>query len=749
MRRSAACLACALLALATAGHATQVPVVTAKPPPPPVAVAVAPIFGPEPTVGGGWYDVLVRVDNPGTTTKKGSLELYDATPWMAREGALVTHAPFNVPPGQTAMVTLETHGAGYGSASMAVRARDEGGAEMLSVPLTANTNEAPVLLDIDEPSKLGIVMRGWPATVTFGTPVAYGASPYGGAMGGAPAAAIAFAAPQFDHATGDPILPTRAAGYGAVTVVVVHSAELARLRREPLDALVSWVAAGGTLAVIPNRPEDLRGPPLAALAGGDIVSGPPAPGLLSLPTLRRPAAAPGLGAGFGGGLGGAGTPVAPPTDEDEGIRWNPGAPPAPGDFLPIRTSTLHPTPMHLGPRAAVAAKLSGYSGGTLAATVFGSTSTYGLGEVHLLPFDPTAAPALDDPWVLGRMSDLVNHAWDRRAPLVFPPASVPHAMWRGDDVRRALDPNENFRPALGFAAIVLALYSVFVGPVTFLRARRKGRPLAPLKWTPIWSAAAFGSIVLAGLAVKGWTGRSRQVAFVETGAGFNRGAVRRFRGFFTSETRSLRIAATDSASVIDVVRFGSVSTQSSSLAVDRDGLALDHIMSLPWQTLVVREDGFMDFAGPVAVLRNDLPTGPNVDVVNHTGKDLKDVVVWVPGDGAHWFAELKNGATVSSSMGTLAMSAASRRAAAAGSMTVHMLETTSLVAGLPKADGDRLQKTWRIVETAADENADWWPDDVAVVLAEMVDPQHPPSDSGLRLESLRLLMRVVGYGGTK
>jgi hypothetical protein len=393
--------------------------------------------------------------------------------------------------------------------------------------------------------------------------------------------------------------------------------------------------------------------------------------------------------------------------------------------------------------------MSGYTGGNLAATVYGATSTYGLGEVHLLPFDPTTTPALDDPWVLGRMSDLVNHAWDRRAPIVFPPASVPHATWRGDDVRRALDPNENFRPALGFAAIMLALYSVFVGPVTFLRARKKGKPLAPLKWAPIWSAAAFGSIVLAGLAVKGWTGRSRQIAFVETGAGFNRGAIRRFRGFFTSETRSLRIAATDSASVIDVVRFDSLVTQSSSLGIDRDGLALDRIMSLPWQTLVVREDGFMDLKGPIAVLKNDLPTGANVDVVNHTGKDLKDVIVWVPFDGARWFPELKNGATVSSSMGVMAMSASARRASSAGGMTVHMLEASGLGGGLPKGDSERVSETWRIIETATDENADWWPDDVPVVLAEMADPDHPSSDSGLRVESQRLLMRIVGYGGTK
>ena len=102
--------------------------------------------------------------------------------------------------------------------------------------LFAREGARVVLVDIDEPSKLSIVMRGWPATVSFGsaTPAYY--------MGAATPNAIAFASPQFDHATGDPILPARAAGWGATTVVLLHSDMLARLQgfelvgSEPGDA---------------------------------------------------------------------------------------------------------------------------------------------------------------------------------------------------------------------------------------------------------------------------------------------------------------------------------------------------------------------------------------------------------------------------------------------------------------------------------------------------------------------------------
>jgi hypothetical protein len=280
-----------------------------------------------------------------------------------------------------------------------------------------------------------------------------------------------------------------------------------------------------------------------------------------------------------------------------------------------------------------------------------------------------------------------------------------------------------------------------------MRSRKKADPLLPLRWAPVWSAAAFGAIVLAGLAVKGWTGRSRRVSLVETGAGFTRGAVRRYRGFFTSETRALKVGATDAASVLDVVTGDGVLRPRSVLSLDRDGVALDDITSLPWQTLVVREDGHLDLPGPIAVL--DVG-GTGIDVVNHTGKVLKDVVVYVPGDAAHYFAAIPAGGTVSAASGTVLFPATTRRTGSAGSRVVHTLDVGALAPPvLDRTTRDRMQATWRPVESAADESVDWWPDDAPVVLAELDGAEHPRTDGGLRVESDKMLVRVVGYGGAR
>ena len=168
---------------------------------------------------------------------------------------------------------------------------------------------------------------------------------------------------------------------------------------------------------------------------------------------------------------------------------------------------------------------------------YGSTAHYGLGEVHLLAFDPTESPMVDDAWVQSRMVDMMNKAWDRRAPSVFPAGAnarnATYAYGYGPARRttcgaRSIRTRTSARRS-AFAAILLVLYSIFVGPVNFLRAKNRGKPLRPLLLAPIFSAVAFGAIVLVGLGVKGWRGRTRHLSLVETGAGIAR--ARRSRAF--------------------------------------------------------------------------------------------------------------------------------------------------------------------------------------------------------------------------
>ncbi len=728
-----------------------------------LAVRAVPIFGAEASVGYGWEDILVTLNNTGALPRKGTLELRTTLSW-AGKNAFVSRAPFNVPASHSAVVRLPTRGINDQVPTLSLTVTGDDGKEITSVPVTANMAVAPTLVDIDNPPRLAINLRGWPATVSYSLTPSYAyAYPYGSST---PAMTLAVASPSFDPATGDPVLPVRASAYSGVTAVLVHSDTLARLEPEQRDALLDWVAGGGSLAVVVARPEDLHGPEITRMAGPGVTSAPVNPALFSIPAVPRsgggaPTPSP-FGSGSGGTGGGFGAPAPSGTGTDDDLNdpldFHPDT--AGGAYIPIRTSPSVTGgaggAAAGGPGPAVRPKLVGFSGGTLVPNGYGSGAHYGRGDVELLAFDPTVSPMLDDTWVQSRMVDFVDHAWDRRAAIVFPTGASPRstgAMYgyygssgRTDEVRRALDPNENFRPALGFAAILLVLYSVLVGPVSFIRSSRRGKPLRPLVLTPILSAATFGLIVGVGLIVKGWRGRARHLALLETAAGSTRGGIVRFRGFYTSETRTLSIPATDRSATVDVMSSDSAMDDAAVLRVDRNGLSLENIRSLPWQTLVVREHGFTDLKGPVVVKTSK---SGGLDVTNKTGSTLLDALVYAPGDGVYYFEKIKSGETVSSGSGKLVLSAVSRRGVGAGAMTVHPFDPSGLMSsGVAKKDLDRLQKEWTPFTSSAGEAVDWWPDDKPVVMGELEGGEKVKSDTGLSVEMDRMMVRIVGTGGT-
>ncbi len=716
----------AVAALTGSAHAEPVPA-------PPVAIVATPMFGADATSGTGWCDVVARIENLSVTPQKGSIELLGAAAYGGGD-KFTARAPFNVPVGKSAVVRLPIHGSTYYAPSLTVTASDDKGQKLAAVNLSINSTPAPLLVDVDQPSRLSVVMRAWPMSLSWS---GVGSAMYG-LPGGGTASPLSVGVPAFDRTTGDPILPEHAAGYSAATAVLVHSDVLARLDSTSLDALVNWVLSGGTLAVIPNRPEDLRGSVLSALVGG-VVSTAAAPShLVKLPGVMRPSSAPGMSP-FGWN----------DADQDPQPPLVKPPLPVPMIFEPDgqKGVTLVPiwTPVvRIGPAANVKDNLTGYAGGNLHPSDLGASAAYGLGEVHLLAFDPTAAPMLDDPWVHARLLEMVTRAWDRHALSAFPHGTGDRNDDRLDEVRRALDPNENFRPGLGISAILLVLYSIFAGPVTFLRAAKKGRPLRPLVWAPLLSAGAFGAIVVVGLAGKGWRGRARHLSLVETGAGVTRGAVRRYRGFFASETKSLSVLATDRSCVLDVAIGDSRSHENAVLRVDRNGAALENLTSLPWQTVVVREDGFTDWKGAISVIGNADTT---VDVVNHTGRKLVDVLVWAPGRDLVWFASLEDGGRVRSSAGKHVLGASGRRRSTAGTRSVHPLQAHDLGLAITGKYNDKVAATWGTFEAAAGESVDWWPDDTPVVMGEML-VEKAGSDSGLSLENDRVMFRVVGTGGT-
>ena len=63
--------------------------------------------------------------------------------------------------------------------------------------------------------------------------------------------------------------------------------------------------------------------------------------------------------------------------------------------------------------------LVGYRGGNLQGSPYGASAAYGLGEIHLLAFDPATRPAVDSPWIQARTIDLVRRADERLGTVVL------------------------------------------------------------------------------------------------------------------------------------------------------------------------------------------------------------------------------------------------------------------------------------------------------------------------------------------
>jgi hypothetical protein len=689
-----------------------------------VTIAAAPVFGTEAACGDGWTEVVARVDNPGALPAKGTVEVqsaYGGYYYSSYESHFVARAPFSVEPHAAVVLHVPVR-AQTSASTVSVTARTADGTKLAETTVSLGTSAAPLLVDVDEPSRLSVIMRGWPLSTAW--------RPLTSSIG--TTTALTVGAPATDPATGDPVLPQRAAGYAAVTVLVIPSDRLARLQGSELDALVGWVLDGGTLAVFPMRPEDLRTGVLTTLVGGTVTTTSAPPVMMTLPGAVRGSSVP----SFGGPFPPAPMPFAPPSIPPP----SGGATPI-GWYVPARATPLSPF-VGTGPSAALRPKLSGYAGGNLRPTEYGATASYGLGQVHVLGFDPTSSPALEDPWMHGRVLDMVGDAWERHALLAFPLGEGERSS-NVYEVRRALDPNENFRPALGVAAILLVLYSILAGPLIFMRSYRRGRPLDPLVWVPVASAACFALIVVIGLAGKGWSGRARRLALVEAGAGMSRGAVHRYRGFFASQTRAMRVRASEPGSVVELVAADSRDQGDPVLRLEKEGASLENLTSLPWQTVVVSEDGFTELGGGVAVREQ---TDGSVVVANHSGRRLKNVVVWAPKADASWFSTIETGETVISTSGRTVFVPSGRITVTAGARAVHEIDSSRFQTMLGHA-GEEMQTRWSAVSSAAGSSIDWWPDDVPVVIGEVEGGEGVKTDASLRVESDTLLFRVVGEGG--
>lgn len=520
-----------------------------------------------------------------------------------------------------------------------------------------------------------------------------------GGSTGLAARPISVHTPRLDPATGDPILPERTIGWGHEDVVIARTDVLGRLGAEPMEALAGFVLGGGTLALVVARPEDLRSPRVAALLGGEAA------------------------------------PV--PASADARAPLDAGGP-------------------REGARPGETTRLSGWAGGNLRPSAFGAAATYGLGEVVVLAFDPDDVETIADPFVRGRLLELARRAFDRRVTVAFDAAA--ETMYGGaadEDIRRQLDPNENTRWTVGVAAILLLVYAVIAGPVSFARATRRGKPLRALWHLPLWSLATFLIIVALGAYSKGLTGRSRRLSLVDAGAGMDVGVARRWRGFYAARATDVEVRATDRSSFLWMGHVdGADQLAGAKLVAERDGARLVDVPALPWQCVVVREDGFASLGEGIGVA--DDPGG-GVIITNGTGRALRGVLIKQPDDLFRYIARIEPGATARSVDGEDLAADAKRfgpflRSVAvgrpAGRITVHpfgawQLDGTRLF----EAESADLGAAWKAVEQASGRpSVDWFPSGVPVVLAQVDGGEGRASDSGFVLDQDRLLVRVVGWG---
>ena len=660
-----------------------------------VAVEAVPLFGAPGTIAAGWNQIVVRIQNNGTTPARGNVEITSGQ--YGHERTFHATAPYSAGAGASVHVRVPVHVILFGEVHVRVHAEGAASTPIAETTLSVFKPSGALLVDVSETSRL----RG----VIGEVPLAFLFTPPGASMGGATPPTLTVGTPRFDPATGDPMLPDRAALYSSADAVMVRSDLLSRISGAELDALAGYVLAGGTLAIAVVRPEDIRHPTLTAFAGGAITRR----GVSSeaLRELDPPVAVSGFGA-----------------------------------------STVKVIPAAKNPTPDVSETLAGYYGGNLHGSSFGTSATYGMGEVHFLAFDPTRKPAVDDPWVQIRMIDLTRRAFDRRSTQIFRPGNDAQGSY--DSVRQQLDPNQSSRWAIGVAAILLCVYAVLAGPINFALASKRGRPLRALRHLPIYAAVTFAIIVALGMFAKGINGRARHLTLIEAGGGMTKGSAQRWRGFFSSRAKELTVRTTDGSSVVSTAVISDSLDYEDHLLVDRDGARLVDVAALPWQTVVIREHGFASLGEGIALVRD----GAGATVINRSGRDLRGLILRLPDGTMFYAAKLKDGDKLASSAAEpiaasplwTSWQALVNTTTRAGSIDLHSLAADALRPRL-EADAPGLGEAWMAINEAAGLAVDWFPDAAPVLLAQLDGGEGRAADTGLRIESDRLLVRVVGFGG--
>jgi hypothetical protein len=653
----------------------------------PLVVDIEPMLGSGSPAVDGWMSTQVRLENRSSEVVRGTLSVEAQVAWARASGGPrnSTDVPFSVAARSQVSLEVPVHGFPGMAPSLSVAARGPDGQLLASAKSAELRTHDPLIFDLSSPSHIA------PAVRLLGVPLS------NTRWGGLASPLVSVASARQDARTGEPVVPHTPSGYAAATVVLATSAELQLIGEEARAALSDWLLAGGALAIVAERPEDVRAAFLEAWAGGPVYEQAPPDELRGQAVFTLPVDPSG----------------GPPGGRTAGI-----------------------TELRLTPSTDSRARLRGYGGGNLRPSPWGAAASYGLGELHLLAFRPNSEPFVSDPWTHHKLADLTRHAWDRGSTIALPFAEQTLDESRLSQVRRELDPNQGTRWTIVISALLLLAYAGVAGPLNFYLARRAGFPLRALLRLPVLSACALGLVVALGAMGRGVSGRARRLTLVEAGAGMSRATATRFRGLYASSARERTVQASARGNVLDVA--GDAEQTGRRLVVDRDGARLTNLRGRPWEVVVVQEDGFMGLGGGVSLLR---AADGSVTIKNRLGRDLVGAVLMSGGTrSGRFFIRIKDGEAVTEAVG---QQLTVTRSGALGRSALNLELARDRLDGCSKG----LSSAWDAIEAATTRNINFWPEDVPVLLAQLDGGEGKLTDSGFPLEADRTLLRVVGVGG--
>jgi hypothetical protein len=667
---------CLWTSVATAAH-------DGKDPPARSAIGpftVSPLLGPGTPIGGAWSELSVTVEPASDETTRGRVEVRRRPIYGKSEPVVTATQPFEASPGAATELRVAIEGNAALSPIIVVAAVDDDGVTLDEKEVTLDTSTRPLLLDLSSTALLSATMTDLHVPYKSAHPTHDEERK------------LLIVPAQRDAITGVPVVPQRPAGYAATSAVLVDTKTLATLSEQDREALALWVLAGGTLGVTVSRSDDAQDPLLQKLAGGVPTVTALRPELGELRAVMRSS---------GAALGAAGELVGDDT------YW-------------IKRS----------PEWTTRESLTQWGGGNLTPSDLGASAPYGLGVVHVLPFDASRAP--HDPWIHARLLVMVARAIERRQMLLFPHAqradSTDARVWRAATVGRDADP----RWMLLTAGALLALYALAAGPLLRRLTTGRGRERLRPALVPAASVAAAGALLLISCVGDRRSARTTRVEVIEAAAGMPRATTTSL----TARTGRTRQRGAISAACPACLISGLTGSGPESDEVRSARGPTLELVPAPGASLksrFVREEGFVELGEGVTVAGE-----AELAIVNRTGHALREVIARGIDQPRLWYFPLiAAGARVSSRDAEpviLGASGDEEPVAAQGPWA------KSIADALKPRDGQRFLEAWKSFDDVTPPDANVWPAGVVVVLA-VVDEG---SSEGAPRSAF---LRVLGTGG--